>query len=255
MIAKAEEMKQELEELIDTGYKLCSNLNNFGPNENNKQDSKQKQNDFLRYYQVWYTQALVVVNQLVPDRFDDFISFYKQEKRKKIDSDNYTIQDACLGICGRNERGAIYQPKTASSRLFGQIQILEAALSSFDSLLFDIRYIVQADVFDSELDSALYLNKKGFHRGAGAIAGVILEKHLKEVCDNHNVKVTKKNPTVSILNDLLKDNSIIDIKDWRFIQHLADLRNLCDHSKQKEPTKEDIESLITGVEKIIKTIV
>lgn len=52
----------------------------------------------------------------------------------------------------------------------------------------------------------------------------------------------------------MKDNSSIEIKDWRFIQHLGDLRNLCDHNKKKEPTKEDIEELIDGVEKISKTI-
>jgi len=53
---------------------------------------------------------------------------------------------------------------------------------------------------------------------------------------------------------LLRDNDVIDIPTWRFIQHLADLRNLCTHKRKKEPTKEDVEELINGVEKVIKTI-
>jgi hypothetical protein len=41
---------------------------------------------------------------------------------------------------------------------------------------------------------------------------------------------------------------------WRFIQHLADLRNLCDHKKKRDPKTEDIDELIEGVEKITKTL-
>jgi len=35
---------------------------------------------------------------------------------------------------------------------------------------------------------------------------------------------------------------------------LADLRNLCNHDKKREPEKEEIEDLIDGAEKIMKTI-
>jgi uncharacterized protein (UPF0332 family) len=98
------------------------------------------------------------------------------------------------------------------------------------------------------------LNKKGFTRGAGAIAGVVLERHLKQVCKNHNITITKRNPTINDLNQLLKDNNIIEVPDWRFIQRLSDLRNLCDHDKEKEPTRGEVEELINGVEKIIKTV-
>ena len=66
--------------------------------------------------------------------------------------------------------------------------------------------------------------------------------------------VTKKNPTISDFNDLLKNSVAVEVAQWRFIQHLGDLRNLCDHNKSKEPTNDDIEDLITGTEKITKTI-
>ncbi len=47
---------------------------------------------------------------------------------------------------------------------------------------------------------------------------------------------------------------MIDTPAWRHIQHLADIRNLCDHDKGKEATKEQIQDLVSGVEKVIKTI-
>jgi len=109
-------------------------------------------------------------------------------------------------------------------------------------------------LFNSELDVARELNKKGFTRGTGAVVGVVLEKHLSQVCENHKIKVTKQKPTINDFNQLLKDNDVIEMPTWRFIQHLADLRNLCDHNKEREPRKEEIEELINGVEKVTKTI-
>ena len=81
-----------------------------------------------------------------------------------------------------------------------------------------------------------------------------MERHLKEVCGNHGVTVRKKNPQISDLNDLLKGADVIDIPQWRQIQHLGDLRNLCAHDKKTEPAAHQIEDLLAGVAKVTKTI-
>lgn len=91
-------------------------------------------------------------------------------------------------------------------------------------------------------------------RAAGAVAGVVLEKHLLEVCNNHNIKIGKKYPTIADLNDLLKNSNVIGTPGWRFHQHLADIRNLCDHNKQTDPTSAQVEDLIQGVAKVAKTL-
>jgi uncharacterized protein (UPF0332 family) len=83
---------------------------------------------------------------------------------------------------------------------------------------------------------------------------VVLEKHLSHACDGHSLKSSKKHPSIGDLNQLLKDSGVIDTAKWRFIQHLADLRNLCDHKKDREPTKEDIAELVEGVGSVIKTV-
>lgn len=113
---------------------------------------------------------------------------------------------------------------------------------------------MQADSFDSEIDAARELLKHKFSRAAGAIAGVILEKHLRQVCDDHNITVSKKSPGIGDLNELLKTNSVIDVPQWRHISLLGDYRNLCDHNKQKEPTVEQVTDLIDGTDKVLKTI-
>jgi len=81
-----------------------------------------------------------------------------------------------------------------------------------------------------------------------------LEKHLAQVCENHSINLTKKNSTIGDLNNALKEASIVDTPQWRFIQHLADLRNLCGHDKKIEPSAEQVHDLISGTGKILKTL-
>lgn len=148
----------------------------------------------------------------------------------------------------------IADASSAIGKMQIQNSILVAAEKRFESSLFDIQELLQADIFDSELGAARELAIRGFSRGGGAIAGVVLEAHLGHVCEMHNLKTRKKNPSLSDYYQMLKENEIIDTAKWRFIQHLGDLRNLCDHKKDRDPTKDDVVELIEGVEKVIKTV-
>jgi hypothetical protein len=86
------------------------------------------------------------------------------------------------------------------------------------------------------------------------VAGVVLEKHLAQVCENHSLKITKRKPIINDFNQTLKDASAIETETWRFIQFLADIRNSCDHNKKTEPTEASVSELIAGVGKISKTL-
>jgi len=264
-----ERYKKDLKRLIDDGTQLLMAMQFAFEQDEFKSCLKQvlksekKPTEFIKKlpsfsdnYQTWYSEALVLLKQLLPDRISDFVRLYEKPKnRKNITYENYVIEDALQGLYIRNALGEkVVGPDAAIPRFTQQLNIIKSINRRFESSLFDIRQLVQADLFDSELDAARELNKKGFVRGAGAIAGVVLEGHLAQICENHNIKVKKKNPSINDYNQLLKDNDVIETKDWRFIQHLADLRNLCDHKKKREPREEEIEELINGVEKVTKTI-
>jgi len=214
--------------------------------------------NFKIEYQGWYSESLVLLKQLLPDRVDDFINLYRKPKakRKDITYENYVIEDALQGLHVTRgwEKEKVVGADAAIPRFTQQLNIIKSVNNRFESSLFDIKQLVQADLFDSELDVAKELNKKGFTRGAGAIAGVVLEGHLSQVCGNHKITVKKKNPGINDFGQLLKDNNVIETPTWRKIQHLADLRNLCDHKKKTDPSKDDIIELIDGVSKIIKTL-
>ncbi len=69
----------------------------------------------------------------------------------------------------------------------------------------------------------------------------MLERHLSRVCENHAIKISKKAPTLADFNDALKAGGVAEVPQWRFIHHLADIRNLCDHEKKQEPSAEQVE--------------
>jgi len=61
-------------------------------------------------------------------------------------------------------------------------------------------------------------------------------------------------PSVSDLNEPLKSKGVYDILVWRKIQLLVDIRNICSHQKSTEPTEEQVDELISGVNSVIKSV-
>jgi hypothetical protein len=221
--------RKDIAQLVDTSeILLISMAHELGIEIKPKPDQEKlkKLPKFSSMYQSWYSEALACVRQLLPDRLDDFISFYKPIRvRKEITYANYTISDYLQGlsITRGPAKEKIVGPDAAVPAFQQQMHIVEALRRRFETALFDIRALVQADFFDDELDVADELNRKGFSRAAGAVAGVALEGHLLTICDQHNL-TRQKNPSIGELNDLLKKSDVVDVPTWRFIQHLGDIR-------------------------------
>lgn len=264
MQSNLEKYKKHLEMLITKGELLYIAMKYECSSEEEKMSFDEEDNNLLKRlprfsdeYQAWYSEAKLLVKLLLPDRLSDFVRYYEKPKtRKELTVENYRIEDYLHGLTVT--RGwpdeEIVGPKAATPLFQQQLAILKSVSARFESSLFDINQLVQADIFDSELDVARELIKHGFLRAAGAIAGVVLEKHLEQVASNHNLKTRKNNPTISDFNDLLKKGEVLDVPSWRKIQRLGDIRNLCDHNKDREPTKEEVEELVDGVDKFAKNL-
>ena len=210
--------------------------------------------DFKENYERWYSISMQVVKQVLPDRYSDFVKQYKDEKRKQTDFLTYGVSDYMIGLITTRGVETVVDFSAAFPKFEQQLNILKSAQGRLESSLYDMVEVVQANLFDSELDAANELAKKGFLRGAGAVAGVVLERHLNRICMKHGVKMRKKAPAINDFNQMLKDSDIIETPMWRFIQHLGDIRNLCGHSKGREPTSEEVDDLISGTARIIKTL-
>ena len=254
--------REDLKRLIQQGQNLYYGLYNEFSKEFKKEIEKLdkdtqkliRNSSFKSNYNSWYNESLVVIKQLMPERLDDFVSYYRLPKRKEYSYETYTISDYLVSLVLTRGKEYVFKPSSIFNKFDQQYEILRSLETRFDSSLYDIKQLLQADMFDSEIDAAKELNKKGFHRAAGAICGVVIEKHLHGVCEARGIAISKKNPAINDYNELLKNNDVIDTPTWRLIQRLADLRNLCDHNKTDEPTKENISDLIDGTDKIIKTI-
>ena len=258
--------KKDLDALIKKGETLYNAMQyecfpNEFENEVEKQlgDKAKKMVEtlpsFTDEYQPWYSESSALIRQLLPNRHSDFVRYYEKPKtRKSITYENYTIEDYLQALRITKGIRKVVGPDAAVPLFRQQLSLLKASKQRFRSSLFEIRRLAQANLFDSELEAAKELAINKFTRAAGVVAGVVLERHLKEVCDSQGIKLRKRAPTISDLNDALKQASVLDIPMWRSIQYLSDLRNLCAHHKNSEPTDDQIEDLLTGVSKITKTL-
>jgi hypothetical protein len=210
-------------------------------------------------YNKWYTVALPLIKLLAQERYNDFTSFYKLAKRKSnyYSTFEYTISDYL-----NNDREALKigldnfdEFDTFSIKFQNQLSILNACIENIDTLLFDIENILQYNMYKSELETATGLLKNDFVRPAGALAGVVLERCLKEICIKHETKLSRKKPTIADYNEALKTAGVIDQILWREVQYLGDIRNYCDHPLEREPRKDEVEYLISETAKIIARII
>jgi hypothetical protein len=241
-----EAIKRELKALLDALDEL------FEIVKDNKDIIK-----FGTKYQRWYSRAYKLVQSLAPERLAEFSSYYLIDPKRKItDAGNYVIQDYIKGIGARTNHydQPLWDSNNATAiRVMNQMQIISSLSSRIDSVLQDVTGHLFAELQDSELSAAAQLKKINL-RASGALAGVVLERHLQRAAVNHNVAPNKKNPTISDLNDPLKQAGVYDVPTWRKIQLLADIRNICSHQKGVEPTAEQVDELIAGVNLIIKSV-
>lgn len=246
MTSYVEEVKDELGKLIEEGSLLYKLLVSADCDDA----------IFVPGYQSWYTKALNVVQVFLPERLEEFRLLHRDAKRRKeVDYLTYTVSDYLIGLVVKYGGKPAFDTRQSAGRKFlQQLLIVGSVREKLDTILGNLRGMLQADLFDSELGAARELWKSGHLRAAGTLAGVVLEKHLRTVCENHSITTRKKAPGISDYNQLLKSRDVVDIPNWRLIQRLGDLRNLCSHAKDREPTSGEVQELIDNIDKILKTL-
>jgi hypothetical protein len=242
-MTKRELIRKELQILHMEGLELAVAL------------QKNEEKQFHYDYQRWYSKALKAIASLAPDRHAEFRSYYEIDpKRKTLGYGTFVIQDFMKGVTPASHRIPDFDSRNQVVTCFvNQLTILQSVEDRIDSIIADIEGELYAELQDSELIMARQLAKVS-HRAAGALVGVVIEGHLQKVAAIHGIKIAKKNPTIADLNDPLKSAGVLDTPGWRKISFLADLRNLCSHKKDSEPTKEQVEDLIQGAEWLAKNV-
>lgn len=112
--------------------------------------------------------------------------------------------------------------------------------------LFNVRLLIEAEVFDDFLEMAQHLVDHGYKDPAASLAGAVLEDGLRRIAAARGV-AHKKSDGIDALNALIAKAGVYNklmqskVDSWRLI------RNAADHGKFSEYSQDDVRSLITGV--------
>ncbi|WP_224972118.1 HEPN domain-containing protein [Acinetobacter oleivorans] len=167
-------------------------------------------------------------------------------------------QNILLLACGDNSihftafKRQLSGSSDTPKRLRQLIPILNAAYDDLkNGFLITFKQIVQAEVFDSELEQAKSLLESGYKNAAAVIAGVVLETAIKELCLNNSIDLEKKK--LNRLNDDLAKAGVYNTLQQKQILALADIRNNAAHGDYDEFTREDVERMISDIERFLLT--
>lgn len=123
-----------------------------------------------------------------------------------------------------------------------------AAKEDFEGgYLSSIKTLVQAEVFDSELEQANELFSSGYYTAAAVIAGVVLETALRELCDRSGIPHGK----LDKMNSELAKAGVYNKLNQKRITAIADIRNSAAHGKQDEFTVQDVSDMIKDVSRFL----
>lgn len=148
-----------------------------------------------------------------------FLAFKEGEKRRSMES-NYSI---------KLRLGAIFL----------------AAKEDFEGgYLVSLKNLIQAEVFDSELEQAKELLAGGYKLASAVISGVVLETALRDLCDRNSIAHGK----LDTMNGQLAKAGVYSRLQQKRITAIADIRNNAAHGKPAEFSNTDVENMIQDVE-------
>ncbi len=113
-----------------------------------------------------------------------------------------------------------------------------------------IKNLIQAEVFESELEQADELLKNGYKLASAVIAGVVIETALRDLCSKEGIVHGNLNK----MNTELYKAGAYNKLHQKKITALADIRNSAAHGKPEEFSEKDVESMIRDIEGLLLTV-
>ncbi|MBW6469848.1 MAG: hypothetical protein K0A90_01345 [Methanosarcinaceae archaeon] len=246
--AYTEEAK-ELENLFETFVELCVEI----PAANSKyglvkssvpsvtygcvivsDSAKPIQRKLLQKYEIWFA-----VTKLIAKQYSDRYELFEEE---------YPAIKGCI-------LGNYVSKKILRNRFIAafdeQVNILHTIIPTISLKETNFKKILTTDLLNSELEQAEILYKYNLNRASGAIAGVVLERYLKTLCEVNLIDVGEKDTIEPLATKLYKSDEVpdFDLTLFKSIQHLSSIRNNCTHSKE-DVKSHDVRELLDKVKKI-----
>ena len=166
------------------------------------------------------------------------------------------VRSLLVSVCGPDsvhlsqfEKAEVSTASTNYESLQKLAAVFRAAREDYEGgYLASMRAIVQAELFDSELEQARELAAKGFALPAAVVAGVVLETALRELCDRESITHAK----LDRMNAELAKAGVYSKLQQKRITALAEIRNLAAHGRSEKFSKEDVDDMIRDVEGLVR---
>ena len=247
-------IENKIGELVTHGDGLLDELETFGwkderPHRQEEQfrsdgfdaldmvpESRRIPVEFVRKCSKWYASSLAILETNMASRRTEMASLMQF-----FNEQDYVTQSGQL----------------AMAREIRQIQHLIGSIPSYmEGRLYDLELGLAQEFTRDQLLEAEVLLKARHVRAAGAIAGVLLERHLKLLCDRSQppIKYASK-AMISNLNELLWKARVYEQKEWRLVQWMGDVRNECDHANATEPEPKAVQKLIHDIKEFVANFI
>jgi Domain of unknown function (DUF4145) len=193
----------------------------------------------------------------------------KQIKHDKYDGTQYTEVDSesFLSWCvkARNLISNACREDSQHFKAFEKAEEVQSYQNNYDTLkrvkavfsatkedyeggyITSVKKLVQAEVFDSELEQATELATAGYAAAAAVIAGAVLETTLRSLCDANSIEQGK----LDKMNADLAKAGVHNVLVQKKITALAAIRNSAAHGKSNEFTKDDVMHMIVEVNRYV----
>jgi len=183
------------------------------------------------------------------------------DSSKKIDNDMFLgwkvkTKNLLVNACGESSQHfqAFLKAETPFP-MEGNYYVLKrvsavflAAKEDFEGgYLASLKSLVQAEVFESELEQASELLRSGYKLASAVIAGVVLETALRDLCSTHGLPIGK----LDTMNGQLAKAGIYNKLQQKRITAIADIRNSAAHGKPEEFNDSDVENMIKDIESVL----
>jgi hypothetical protein len=115
------------------------------------------------------------------------------------------------------------------------------------------RGLISAEVFSDFLSMADHLLEEGYKDPAAVMAGSVLEEHLRQLCNAHEIEVETDNDgkvspkKADRLNSELAKANAYNKLDQKQITSWLDLRNKAAHGHYDEYSKEQVALMLQGI--------
>ncbi len=145
--------------------------------------------------------------------------------------------------------GENYRTMESSYSMMKRVRaIFHAAKEDFEGgYLASIKQLVQAEVFESEIEQAEELLKNGYKLAAAVIAGVVLETALRDLCATNNIVIGK----LDTMNSQLAKAGVYNKLQQKQITAIADVRNSAAHGKPELFSESDVKNMIRDIESFL----